>query len=79
MRRFTITALVGVALALAAAGPVAADTGSWPGCSNFGVAQTAALAPHGGLAALIQSVVHLGPGTLSGIVQDEHAQFCNHP
>ncbi len=76
MRRAISAALVGVALMLAAAAPVAAASAPGPGCSVFGVAQTAAIAPGGGLAQLIQSVVHLGPGTLSGIVQDEHAQYC---
>ncbi len=79
-KRGLVTAVAAVALALALAAPVAADNASYPGCSNFGVAQTAAFAPSwlpdGGIGALVKSYAPTGSGVLSGIVQEEHVVYC---
>jgi hypothetical protein len=76
MRRLLITVAATIALALSLAAPVAADNASYPGCSYFGAVATGDFAPHGALGALIQSVVHTGPGVVSGIVQEEHGLYC---
>lgn len=77
MRRLLTTVVATIALALALAAPVAADNSSYPGCSCFGAVATGDFAPHGALGALIKSVVHTGPGVVSGIVSDEHAAYCH--
>jgi hypothetical protein len=77
VKRLLTAAAASLLLVLALVGPVgAADT---PGCSYFGTVATGDFAPHGALGALIQSVVHTGPGVVSGIVAEEHGLFCAHP
>ena len=73
MRHRLVAVIASAMLALAFAGTAfAADS---PGCSYFG-AVTAAIAPGGGLGALVSSVAPTGAGVVSGIVQGEHAAFC---
>jgi len=74
VKRFLIAVAASLMLIATLAGPAAADT---PGCSAFGAATVWAaqnLRPFG---QVVSGIARGGPHGVSGLVADEHGQFCS--